>query len=243
MTLNNEHLGEYYGNNLSGRTCDALMAFCVPASQWDAISELYETKWYGYRFLSPGQSLLVFADRFRKAYREVAGKYYGTTIHRRPFLKDDCLNLSSSNMLQKRDVTALWKAMCHADIMGTPYDLFCEQSIMVAIKEGWTYLPRPSQIYCQRVLFAIQDRWEEMRKARLIFTGAPQFKASNFTGHKWQKAYCDGLIETAMKRDKPIHALAEIIFKEGQIPREYALQKVGAEMLLASAKSYRDFYS
>jgi hypothetical protein len=222
------HLGRFYGDHFPADSLDAFVARTVKPKDWSVIADLYEKKWYGYRFISPGASLFLFADRYRKAYREVATRMLGR-VHMPKWLNEDALHPESKHPMSASDISCMWIAMCMADELGIPYDFYCATALAYAHDRGWKYLPKPRQLYSDKMIWEIGEKWKERLASRITRTEDPHYSLANYDKHPWQHAYMDFLIKQAMDRDNPNFALASIMFKEPQVLPSYAATKVGVE--------------
>lgn len=221
------HLKGFYGSTMAPETLDAFLARSVKVPDWGVISELYDSKWFGYRFMTPGQTLYMFADRYRRAYTGVIGR--STRRH----IKYS--TLTAANLItrvNKGQVTGLWKAMCFADAFGIPYDFYCSTVMEMADREGWDSLPQPSQIYHTRFIWQIKQKWEErLKSGTLIRTEAPQYFLSNYEGNAWQDEYMKWLLDQALERPNPKFALAKIMFEEPQVKPSFAANFIDLERI------------
>lgn len=232
MTLDSRHphLGSFFGDHLSPEALDAFLARLVKPEDWSAVSALYDRKWFGYRFMSPGACLFLFADRYRKAYRSIATRLLAKKRLPR-FTQEDALHPNAKHPLAPADITGLWKAMCIADDAGIPYDVYCTEALEYAHKCGWTYLPRPTQLYSDKIVIAVIEAWRAKAGDRIHRTADPHYALKNFCDHQWQRDYMDFLIASAMRRENPKFALAAIMFKEPQVKPSYAAAKVGVDLV------------
>lgn len=230
------HLGSFYGDHLSPEALDAFLARIVKPEDWSSVSGLYDRKWFGYRFVSPGASLFLFADRYRKAYRTISARLLARKRLPR-FTQEDSLHPNSRNPLSPADLSGLWNAMCIADDAGIPYDVYCTEALEYAHKCGWKYLPRPTQLYTDKIVIAVTEAWRSKSADRIHRTADPHYTVKNFCDHPWQLAYMDFLIASAMKRENPKFAMAAIMFKEPQVLPSYAAKKVGVG-LVKEASAY-----
>lgn len=229
--MNVSETSDYYGETLSDDALEAFIAQCINPKHWDAATDQYDRKWYGYRFLSPGRSLHLFADRYRRAYMGAKGRGRGYRAG----------NYTASNfirMAEPRNVACLWHAMAHADDMGVPYDFFCSTVFEVADREGWAKMPMPNQIYQDRMLWSVKTAWDErLLSGTLIRTLNPYYALAHYQKHAWQDQYQDWLLAQAMKRPNPKYALAKIMFEEPQVLPSRAAKVIGVERVIEAKRN------
>lgn len=230
------HLGPFYGDHLTPEAMDAFIARFVKPEDWSIISDLYERKWYGYRFLSPGACFFLFADRYRKAYRAISARLLARRRTPR-FTQEDALSPNSRNPMAPGDLTGLWNAMCIADELGIPYDVYCTEALEYGHRCGWKFLPRPTQLYSDKIVVAVTDAWRARSAERVYRTTDAHYSLKNNVNHPWQRGYMDFLIASAMKRENPKFALASVMFKDPQVRPSYAAAKVGVA-LVKEASAY-----
>lgn len=225
------HLGAFFGSHLSPDSLDAYVARVAKPHDWKLIGTLYERKWFGYRFISPGAGLFVFADRYRTAYKEISGRLLARK--RTPtFTNEDALHPNSRTPMKPADVCGLWMAVCIADDLGIPYDFYCRTAMEIAHRWGWQYLPRPTQMYGDRLVAEIDLAWKLSLTDRLPRTTSPHYSLKNYCQHPWQHAYMDFLIAAAMARPNPRFALVNVMFDDNpQVLPSYAAKKIGLDLV------------
>lgn len=224
---NTEYLGGYYGSGFQPQTLDTFLARNVNPRDWEVIPELYNHKWFGYRFLTPGQCLYLFADRFRQAYGSVKGR--PGLIYRR---NSGYQRQNMITQLSKRQVTCFFNAMSYCDSLGIPYDFYCKTVFELTERQGWSYLPGPQQIYHTSFLIHVSEAWNErISVGMLVRTQDPYYYLNNYDGHPWQDEYMKWLIDQSMTRPNPKYALAKIMFEEPQVKPSFAAKHVDIEQI------------
>lgn len=230
--MNVAETSEYYGEHMSDDSLEAFVAQCVHPKHWDAATEQYGRKWFGYRFLTPGRCLHLFADRYSRAYKAANGR--GRTVSSRSHI------FTSANfirMVDKKYVPGLWHAMAYADDIGVPYDFYCTTVFNIADREGWKRMPLPNQIYHTRMVWQVKQAWEErLSSGVLVRTSDPYYALANCKGHKWQIEYQTWLLDQAMKRPNPKYALAKILFEEPQVLPSRAARIIGIDRVVEARK-------
>ena len=229
---NLEYLGGFYGSGFQPQTTDAFLARNIKPQDWEVIPDLYHTKWFGYRFLTPGQCLFLFADRYRQAYGSVLGRPHLKKFKGTGFQRQDMLTRGS-----KSHVGSLFRAMCFCDTLGIPYDFYCSKVMEHTERLGWTNLPTPNQIQHTSFIIHVQQEWKERLKlGTLIRTQDPYYFLNNYHGHAWQDEYQKWLLDQALERPNPKNALAKIMFEEPQVKPSFAAKFVDIERIKQARK-------
>lgn len=231
--MNVAETSDYYGQEMSEDSLEAFIANCVPPKHWDAATEQYDRKWFGYRFLSPGKCLHLFSDRYRRAFAGAKGRGLGRGNLTRIFTNPNFIR-----MVDKRYVTSLWHAMAHADDIGVPYDFYCSTIFEFADREGWERLPLPNQMYHSNMVWRVKQAWlERLQSGTLVRTTDPYYALVNFHQHPWQVEYQDWLLNQALSRPNPKFALAKILFEEPQVLPSRAARTIGLERVVEAKRN------
>src|SRR4051812_30836313 len=93
--------------------------------------DLMEFKWFDYRFMTPFQATEAFATAYLAAYRRKWSTYLSTeeAANKKAFRAGDWRS-------DRSERTSCWKARQAADLLGMPYDFFCEQALEFALRIG-----------------------------------------------------------------------------------------------------------
>lgn len=217
----------FYGAHKAPSTLDAFVARNIKVKDWEPVSDLYNCKWFGYRFLTPGQCLFLFADRYRRAYDGARGRPAYRHIPYKKFSKANVLSLVTKN-----HVSAMWNAMAFADTLSMPYDFYCKTVIERCERLGYKALPTPAQIYSTEHMWHAKEVWDErLQGGTLIRTASPHYSLTNYDGHAWQDEYMKWLIDQAMERPNPKYALAKIMFEEPQVKPSFAAKHIDLHLI------------
>lgn len=215
-----KHLGEFYGSNFRPVTLDAFVATRIKKSDLGDIASLYETKWFGYRYLSPGQSLFLFADRYRKSIAKVRRE---DSLRGIGMTAANALSTISDNHL-----TGFWRAMCFADAFGIPYDFFCETQVNSAMRRGLKHPPTPMKMYSDEAIWHVKTEWEKTRCELFTRTEDPHYTLSEHEDD-WQVQYQEYLLDIIEGRTGKAHALASVIYRKPQVRPSRAAARFGIE--------------
>lgn len=234
--------GNFFGAALPAAQIEGLIAAHVPKIEIREVADVYNSKWWDYRRLTPGHSFYLFAHHYYRASQTAAKRM----VKERPhdgFSKDKKKSLSwvGPALVQmqvsdvwerdKAHITGLFKAMLVADALGIPYDQFCRLGCRVAIDRLWKRLPRPSQLYSDKLAAYVLDEWENLQEQRLFSATHPLYAAENYAGLKVQDDYRDYLVSAIKKLDSPVVPLMEVVYQRPQLPEDFAEQHFPAQAL------------
>lgn len=221
--------GAFFGVHLPAARIEGLIAAHVPKRHIASVAEIYGTKWWDYRRLTPGHSFLLFVHHYYRLYRVYAGKFRAERARRQGSsargLGAAIVGVAAVQYtpeeIWERDqshITGLWKAMLVADSFGIPYDKFCEFAFSAALDWTWTRLPKPAQLYGDKVGAEVIDRWMAATEHRLFVAKHPLYKLDNYAGLEAQDSYRQYLIEQIQRRPDPTTSLANVLYRVPQLP-------------------------
>jgi hypothetical protein len=165
-----------FGVDISAMQADRLANRFI-RRDWIAIErQLITGKWFEYRFLNPVAATYLFAHEFKKAYREAYSRNVDTAVS--AFITPLPANLFDAKRVT---ISGVWRARQVADAMGMPYDIYLQRAFFWTLRY-WqrTHLPRPAQLYSDRVIERVAADWEESQSTRLYYSIKPPFKAVNY---------------------------------------------------------------
>jgi hypothetical protein len=168
--------------------------------------DLYTTKWFDYRFLSPTEATNLFKLEYTKAFKIAWSQYqdrneaefksglFKMPNFRKPSRKD------TTNL--KREYTSIWRARQSADVLGVPYDFLIRETIEALMASGRCQtLPRPNQIAGALSDEAIRSRvkqqwrdWAALNFSSMI-SRLPQYMDHAYRGLHAQDAHRDWVVE------------------------------------------------
>lgn len=221
--------GAFPGSIVPAARIEGLIAAHVPIKHIQDVSDVYAHKWWDYRRLSPGHSFMLFATCYYKAFRLAARTFLA---HRKR--EGRKIGLVGVGELQykaeeiwDRDaahITGMWKAMLMADALGIPYDRFCQLAFQVATDTAWNRLPRPSQLYSEKMAAMVLQAWMDLRKDRMILARHPIYKIENYADTQLQNDYRQWAIQELKDMDSPLAGLSAAVYSIRQIPEDMASQ-------------------
>jgi hypothetical protein len=149
---------------------------------------LMHTKWFDYRSLTAAQATYLFAHHYRSAFRTM---YHKHIDHVRAeyirALKHEDLFACDAGV-----VSGIWRARQHADAMCIPYDVYLTDALDTAMNVHRTHLPRPTQLYTDRIVANVQNRWVQRQRSRLYVAESALYRNQHYRGlpsqndhHEW----------------------------------------------------------
>lgn len=225
--------GAFFGANLPAARIEGLIAAHVPKKHIAEISDVYGTKWWDYRRLSPGHSFLLFAHHYYASFRRAARRFNAERARANASGKHGLgAALIGVGAVQfkveeiwDRDaahITGMWNAMRVADGIGIPYDQYCQLGNEIALEQLWKRLPTPAQLYSTKMGAQILDRWEQKIKGRFFTATHPLYKLDHYAGLEVQDSYRRWLVERLGERPDPTTSIATVVFRTPQLPERIA---------------------
>jgi hypothetical protein len=191
--------------------------------------ELFDTKWFDYRFLTPFQATQAYIDAYGAVYKTIYARELdrARAEHVKPISFDRIRDgLDRDETKAKRQFTGCWRGRQFADALGMPYGVYIELAFTYRMR-AWnrTYLPQPEHLYHPIDLEKITNRWEELLPTKLWLSEHPAYLVQNYQGAPAQDAYHEWLFKQAALRQNSPECLARLVHLD-QLP----LQKVRARL-------------
>lgn len=223
---------DFKGSKLSDTECDELALNRVSLSLLKKESTLSTTAWYDYRMMHPTLRTYLFAHYYEEAYRfmlrlHVDYKQAEGDSPRSFLPKNDPLGKSASARKREiksgvaqsfRNCTMVWKARQKADELGIPYEMFCMSGMKAAIGRIWQRTPNPSQLYSEKILEEIINRWLEVATQKMHTSTLPFYKLENYINHPSQNDHAEWVCDQINCRVNPEYSLCEFGFVNPVIP-------------------------
>jgi hypothetical protein len=181
--------------------------------------ELYETKFFDYRPVSPDVATMMFTYAYGKAmetYNDMLGRSrYLHTLKGFPDMKLE-------TMKQQKQFKILQGLRQWSDKHGMRYDMFWSWATEAHLNLGFqkTYI---NVFYNKKILAEIKRQHAEWTEKFLVRSDSKFFRADSYTGHPVQQEYYDYVIKGTLKRSDQAGAakmLAELV-ESGEIDLKY----------------------
>jgi hypothetical protein len=185
--------------------------------------ELFRSKWFDYRMLTPIQATRLYIEAFSAVYRS----YFAVEINRKaaPFLKlitvDRVMEgLNAEDRKFKSMFSAYNRGRQVADAIGMPYQQYIHIAMGFRLR-FWqqSSLPKPHHLYGAIDVEKTIARWEEIQAGDLFLAEHPAYTMMNYSGIAHQDDYHEWLIKQAGLRTNPPLYLARFI-NEQMLPKD-----------------------
>ncbi len=177
--------------------------------------ELYRTKWFDYRMMTPLQATRHYIEAFGAVYRE----YYAAEISKKaslyirvPTVDTIMEGLGAGVQKVKRVFSGMWRGRQVADAIGMPYREYIHTVMGLRLRH-WdqNHLPPATHLYKQEDVERTIQRWEEMQTGRLYVSDEPAYMIENYHGIAHQDDYHEWLFKQASLRGNPWYVLAQFV--------------------------------
>ena len=203
---------------------DDLVAFhFIDKSLLGIDPELYRTKWFDYRMLTPLQATRLYIEAFGEVYRD----YFAVEIDKRssayirvPTVENVMSGLAEDVKKVKSTFSGMWRGRQVADAIGMPYKDYIH-TVMGFRLRFWSkkHLPQAQHLYNVMDVEKTIARWEEMQAGRLYLSDEPAYMIENYDGIAHQNDYHEWLFKQASLRGNPWFTLAGFI-NQNRLPLE-----------------------
>lgn len=229
-------IGNAYSTELDAPRCPTLesdfYSTIIPRDYADWDAELFKTKWFDYRMMTPLQATKAYMEAYQIAYRRVYAREFDRerAEHIKPIDFDKLrLGISKGKTIDKTKFVGLWHGRQIADALGMPYLEYIELTMGFRMRR-WkqNYMPQPQHLYHEYDVEKTQDRWEELKLGRLHLAEHHCYLVQNYQNIPHQNDYHEYLFTMAEKRSNPAMILAQCI-ENDQLQVEKVLNRIGDE--------------
>lgn len=177
--------------------------------------ELFRTKWFDYRHLTPLAATKLYIGEFGRIYRQFYARYLDrqTAQYVRPPTFDSIIaGLKRQDIEAKSNFSAMWRGRMAADMIGMPYELYLNLAFEFRLRY-WSRskMPRPHQLYRAREIEQIAEAWEKYQEGNLYVSQHPAYLVQNDCGAPHQADHRIWLVNQAMKRSDPVELMVRFI--------------------------------
>jgi len=201
-------------------------------------NELTDLKWFDYRFDSPLNATIKFANAYSVIFKDEWAKSIDRdeALKKRPIARGDVTH-------NRRELTSFWHARQFADLIGVPYEFFVQAAMDWHLRSQWKHLPRPNQLICAakgpRVLDHIRDSWTSLTGASFRYSRLPHYRQENFVGLPAQLTHREHVIKQIRDRVRPVDLIGRLIFGERVLPHELAISSFGKDLFEEAKRDFR----
>lgn len=197
--------------------------------------QLYESKWFDYRFLSPMEATIDFYELYQSIYKR---KHKAYIDHEEAKLKR---GVSAAGLFKRgAEFTSIWRARQFADELGVPYDIFLEAAIEHFFRSGWTRVPHPSQLSGQknreRIKCAVMKSWTEHLDGRVHASEKAHYRTESFKGFHAQVEHRKWVLHRLREVHGKPYSVGRCCYIDRLITEHEALTTFGEDRL-ARARS------
>ncbi|MBX5130844.1 hypothetical protein HJB53_30600 [Rhizobium lentis] len=214
---------------------DDLVAFKFIDKKLLAIDpELFRSKWFDYRMMTPLQATRHYIEAFGEVYRD----YFAVEISKSasrfitvPSVETIMKGLAADEDKHKMTFSGMWRGRQVADAIGMPYKDYIH-TVMGLRLRFWSHnhLPQASHLYKQEDVEKTVAKWEEMQAARLYLSDDPGYMIENYRGIAHQDDYHEWLFKQASLRGNPWYVLATFI-NQGRLPLDKVEARFDPDMV------------
>jgi hypothetical protein len=172
----------YFGQELSDQQLDLLTLELVPAELVPGENALYSKKWWGYRHMHPMRATYLFADWYKKAYKETASKRMSSeeAARLRIFPSQDPMKSNPSI------VRGLWLGRRMADELGITYRFYCRRAVDISERLDWSYLCRPEDLTNKALVERLGVEWLEYSAKVMSFPPKELVDLNSYYHEQWE---------------------------------------------------------
>ena len=188
---------------------------------------LQATKWFDYRFISPGKATEIFRDEFIGVYRSFYGAHVETSEAKN---KSGC----RTGLWKRKDFLVFTRARQFADSLSVPYRHFLWTVFEYFHEKGWQRLPNVNQLYGKReetLAKLVVDRWQEKCSEFPMFSRVAPYKNEHYRELPDQQAHRRWVVEQLHATGRSPHAIARVCFDYGVLPEEIAVAEFGNDLV------------
>lgn len=212
---------------------DLMVQMHVPKKIQKFDPELFSTKWFDYRRMTPLQATTAYIKCYSKVSRDIYARDidYARAEHIKFVTVTDLFAaLARDEAKAKRKLTGFWRGRQVADALGMPYELYIEHAFTFRMRR-WkrAYLPQPEHLYHEYDVEKIQELWEELQGGRLYLPDDPAYLVQNYKNIPYQNDFHEWLFKQARLRTDEAFTLAEMINRD-MMPIDKVADRVEAQV-------------
>lgn len=200
-------------------------------------SELFNKKWFDYRFLTPSQATIVFAKKYAKIVRHTQRTIFNP-LELRVYFTDRFQGLISTGTIFEEASTDrefkllrhLWRGRQIADTLGMPYEVFLNEAMRTRLSY-WNkrYAPAIQTLCHAWIAMKVASAWDEYHAARLFYSKLPAYSVEHFKDLPHQNDHRTWLLDQIKLRPGSEARLFAQFIHEKLLPIELADTSLSAD--------------
>lgn len=202
---------------------------------WD--KELFSTKWFDYRQMTPLQATAKYMSDYEKVYQRIYAENINyevaehikfssiVSLSKKMAFTDDTskhltktdIKANKARIKAREEFSGFWHGRQIADALGMPYNIYIDLVITKRLR-NWRnkFLPRPIHLYRDIEVEYAQEKWEELQASRLFLAEHSVYNNKNYCNLPQQNDYHEWLFKQAELRSDPARFLARFV-REGRL--------------------------
>lgn len=221
------HINAAYSTALDAPRTDTIesdfYSTVVPKKYADWDLDLFKTKWFDYRMMTPLQATHAYIEAYAQVYRRIYASEFDVmrAEHVKPIDFDKLrVGIKNGSTKEKTRFVGCWHGRQVADFIGMPYLEYIDLAMTYRMrrwKQG--YMPQPQHLYHEYDVEKIVERWEEMKTGRLYLAEHHAYLTQNYQGIAHQDDYHEYLFDMAGRRANK-HSLLARFIDDDRLPFE-----------------------
>jgi len=196
---------EYHGSSLTWDDYEMLALARISEPHRRDETALFQTKWFDYRHLHPVAATYMYADRYAQAVRDI----FAQTKDRDEALA--VVPFAPSDVFQCNELIGFWLARQALDRLGIRYEFALRFAMNRFALRGWSYFPRPNQLYTEELLLDTRDAWNKECAHSLQIAKHHRFTAQHYIAHRDQIDYQAWLVKQIQTREHPHRPISRLL--------------------------------
>ncbi|GGG15383.1 hypothetical protein GCM10010924_50540 [Rhizobium wenxiniae] len=192
---------------------------------WKDESQLMMKRWFDYRFLSPVQATMTFAEHYIAGLRRYVSRNIDIALAEK-------VSVIKSGVPSTRAAwyTELWRARARTDEIFVPYDLLVDFSFDFASRRKRFWTMRPGQLHAsernREAWWSLFDeRVEDVLPVRMkSVADIPHYRAENYLVLPAQDHFRELMMSEIRNEHRPLaHQIADSVFVKRHLTLEQGL--------------------
>tara|TARA_R110002074_G_scaffold86408_2_gene190817 strand:- start:5851 stop:6414 length:564 start_codon:yes stop_codon:yes gene_type:complete len=127
-------------------------------------AELFDKKWFDYRFMHPLEATFNFALAYTKVYPRYGALRHGTVDAEKRLTVKSYNGICDPCAQSEKVLSALWKARKAADELGIPYEIYCCYALDYSERSGWKEVASVKDLSRKDVKKVVDEKWVQRNR-------------------------------------------------------------------------------